>query len=664
MGEDDNDVIVRPWFSEEEWIKVAQHVIIGTDQRLIKAHFQDDEGLGQIDTTDQVEAFRRAVEQITIWKARTHKLAAGVETTFCLLQGAISYAKSLKEQDISSESSVCLCLAASVNRFLNLICHTGFNLFGLTKYYDVAEHFGIPDWIVEVRHETAHGHMPSEELLLDALAFSLKWIALNYWIPELKNCTYMTVNEAPNEDNNQDSYLKSIPIYKRIHNLLDCYRYLKLYTIWGGVSKVSDLKDQSELYDHIIELLGIILFKKAQFEDGKNKSSYGEILTSKTDNKMSRSNKRRKKSYSNNGSSNVILTELNDLKIGTAMNLIRDKIHSVICSVNNGQIVDNCCSIDCEKALVLNLLQEEFILPNRDFFDSLFEHEESCETSSTTSNLWSTDSLLENFNSFSINSQSKPLKLPKNLVLLWTDILQMMANYGPESLLSELLYGLHEVSGGRHLTNTSGDDIILSRSLASAWVLEVCNSLSANIPGYKKSQKEIKNKKNIKTPQKDKLKENNGVPSTLKLTNVNIESQIFQNSFCRQVIMNPLTEMVFGHLSSVLSLVLIRSSSFDGSNNDMLLSPIDEKEKLKIVQLICALFGIKGKEHKSSAAILNATEENVSIQTVDSLSKYVIKASKDRAKIGSNDSVSDMRQEDDAMPMENQMVPIANQTVC
>ena len=80
----------------------------------------------------------------------------GVETTLCLLEGAVCLALHVPSSNLT--------LSTCVNRFLNLVSHTGFNLSGLTKYYDVAKKFRIPDWIVDVRHETTHGHLPSKQV--------------------------------------------------------------------------------------------------------------------------------------------------------------------------------------------------------------------------------------------------------------------------------------------------------------------------------------------------------------------------------------------------------------------------------------------------------------------------------------------------------------------
>ena len=76
------------------------------------------------------------------------------------------------------------------------------------------------------------------------------------------------------------------------------------------------------------------------------------------------------------------------------MNLIRDKIHSIVCSLSNGQAFDSYSTVDCEKALVLNLLQEEFLLPSREFLDNLVDPHTDGNTSDSL-NVWAEENLFE-----------------------------------------------------------------------------------------------------------------------------------------------------------------------------------------------------------------------------------------------------------------------------
>ena len=42
---------------------------------------------------------------------------------------------------------------------------SGMNIYGLSVLYEAAQALGIPEWIVDVRHDATHGQMPSLYML-------------------------------------------------------------------------------------------------------------------------------------------------------------------------------------------------------------------------------------------------------------------------------------------------------------------------------------------------------------------------------------------------------------------------------------------------------------------------------------------------------------------
>ena len=54
------------------------------------------------------------------------------------------------------------------------------------------------------------------------------------------------------QDSNYDA-IKSSMEYKKLHKLLDCYGYLRIYSIWG-TKNIGQLAEQEELYEYIKEL--------------------------------------------------------------------------------------------------------------------------------------------------------------------------------------------------------------------------------------------------------------------------------------------------------------------------------------------------------------------------------------------------------------------------
>ena len=131
-----------PWYDQEEWGHVRDLVLAR------------DPG---------------AVVMMQTWQSRVDRLAAGVETTLALLSSHVS------------QPHTCLSLATSVNRFLNHVSHIGMKMFSVTKLHDAARKLSVPEWIVQLRHETTHGHMPGLTMLRAALEFALTWLDTNYW---------------------------------------------------------------------------------------------------------------------------------------------------------------------------------------------------------------------------------------------------------------------------------------------------------------------------------------------------------------------------------------------------------------------------------------------------------------------------------------------------
>ncbi len=223
------------------------------------------------------------------------------------------------------------------------------------RYYDVAKKFRVPNWIVDVRHESSHGHLPSEEVLIAALAFAIQWLRVNYW-------TWESENSANPDD------FKSNPAYESSHKLLDCYGYLKIYSIWG-TDTIGELRDQEELYAHVTDLWN-------EFSDSR--MSQAVVPTKK-------SKKKKQKP------STPFLKSVDAVKIKEAVTLVHNQINSVL-QTNpevSGQI------------FIQSLVHDDLLLPSKDFLENLKEAKES-----------------------------KQNILPSNLVRMWSDVLKLFDQAG------------------------------------------------------------------------------------------------------------------------------------------------------------------------------------------------------------------------------------------
>ena len=217
--------VTQPWYDGEEW----RHV------------------------RDQVLARHPAVlTHISVWRTRVSRLPAGVETSASLLEA------------LTSPPHTALSLATAVNRFLNHVSHIGMNMWGVTKLHEAAERLSVPEWIVHLRHETTHGHMPEVTMLRAALDYGLAWLDLHYW----------NSSEAGSklEDESQDEE-------SELQKLLECYMYLKLYQVWG-TDRMSELQSQTEVWSHLCQQwTAVTVARPAHLASLSVKQAVGRIKT-------------------------------------------------------------------------------------------------------------------------------------------------------------------------------------------------------------------------------------------------------------------------------------------------------------------------------------------------------------------------------------------------
>ncbi|KYM99818.1 Protein LAS1 like protein [Cyphomyrmex costatus] len=155
-----------PWLSPAEWHDVYR----------------------QIYSNDAVEQ-TKAYETLLTWKARRMpKLPAGVDCTLSILQVCLRDREWTSKIDngelpMYCENDLSLMYSTTIMRFLNYFSNIGQTK--QTSMFKIANQLKIPEWIVELRHETAHGHeLPSIGVLRVAINILLLWLHDEYWAPE------------------------------------------------------------------------------------------------------------------------------------------------------------------------------------------------------------------------------------------------------------------------------------------------------------------------------------------------------------------------------------------------------------------------------------------------------------------------------------------------
>lgn len=145
---------IVPWYDSEEW------------QRVYK------------DISNPSSSKEDALQLLRVWKARSPSLPSGIESTLSLLQVFVEDANTT--QDVTNDQLLRLAYSSSIMRFVNHMLDT--ETVKGTSLYQAAKRLGVPDWIVDLRHDTAHSNtLPPITLLREACSTSLLWLETNYW---------------------------------------------------------------------------------------------------------------------------------------------------------------------------------------------------------------------------------------------------------------------------------------------------------------------------------------------------------------------------------------------------------------------------------------------------------------------------------------------------
>ncbi|XP_023247111.1 uncharacterized protein LOC106645161, partial [Copidosoma floridanum] len=207
------DRIHVPWSSAEEWLQVYKQIYSG-------------------DLTEQNKAY----ETLLVWKARITKLPVGIECTLNLLQVCLRdrewtpkiYTGKIP---VSYENDLRMLYSTVIMKFLNYVSNIANNK--QTSLFVVAKQMNIPDWIVDLRHDVAHGHeLPSIDVMRVVANILLSWVHEEYWAEEAKN--FEESEDASGEKcfEDEDNFI----------NLIELWIAVKLYLKTDHVL-ISDLPD-------------------------------------------------------------------------------------------------------------------------------------------------------------------------------------------------------------------------------------------------------------------------------------------------------------------------------------------------------------------------------------------------------------------------------------
>ena len=303
-----------PWFSLTEWHQVYKEIYSN-------------------DTAEQTKAY----EMLLAWKARMPKLPVGVDCTLSIMQVCLRDREWTPkigngELPISYENDLCLMYSTTIMRFLNHISNIGHTK--QTSLFQIAKQLNIPEWIVSLRHDTAHGYeLPSIGVLRIAINILLTWLHEEYWGAEAKGMEeYFVADESVKEAEEE---------IQEFGDLIELWTAVSLY-IHAGYYLVADIPD-SELEETLQDLRSYAISSDDNNKSNVDEDNYVEVANSGM----------KDKKYTLSTARTVLLSEISRYL--------------------NKKSVPNKKDIVCDA-----LFSSEAFLPSKDIF-SIFVQEESAE---------------------------------------------------------------------------------------------------------------------------------------------------------------------------------------------------------------------------------------------------------------------------------------------
>ncbi|XP_061169542.1 uncharacterized protein LOC133178896 isoform X2 [Saccostrea echinata] len=164
-GESKVKIMVVPWRDKEEFRQVHAGVF-----------------------SEDLEPKQRALAKMTTWQSRAlNKLPIAIESTMALCRACISHQLAIQEGTVH-ENHLKLVYEYSMGiiRFVNNITELGQTGRVRMAVHTIAGNFGIPNWIVEMRHSATHRSMPSLSELTAGTDWVLDWLKEDFWDAQLK----------------------------------------------------------------------------------------------------------------------------------------------------------------------------------------------------------------------------------------------------------------------------------------------------------------------------------------------------------------------------------------------------------------------------------------------------------------------------------------------
>ena len=148
-------------------------------------------GKALLSTADAVtgdsQTISEALESVAIWRARSHRLPHAIDSSAVLAQILWRDYHSSSSRPSSTTIELSLSYASAIIRSINGLADALHQDRAVaTSIAQRSSQLGIPNWLVEIRHQATHNQLPSLAVLRLAATTLLHYFEAVYWEPLMK----------------------------------------------------------------------------------------------------------------------------------------------------------------------------------------------------------------------------------------------------------------------------------------------------------------------------------------------------------------------------------------------------------------------------------------------------------------------------------------------
>ena len=146
---------IVPWSNREEWIETYENLY----------------------DSNNIEHQLEALKRVETWQSRSgNKLPLAIEVTASLISATVEDLRSCL-----SQYALRHLMSMAVVRFVNGMVDMEQKGAYARSVQSIGDEIGLPDWLVDLRHEATHASLPSLQVLRSGCRFALNWLKDCYW---------------------------------------------------------------------------------------------------------------------------------------------------------------------------------------------------------------------------------------------------------------------------------------------------------------------------------------------------------------------------------------------------------------------------------------------------------------------------------------------------